>query len=115
MDRPAPSYERVARMIMHSPQYLIIINDVTGLRICCTIPFIVILEHTCSTYFLKLCCNTVCQVMPAAASDILCLLRLLMASFSFVLELTLRCVIQACSLRVEGCATQPRCVEGCTI
>ena len=64
-------------------------NYVTGL---CIVPFIIILEYIFSAY--KVCCKFVYHVNPAAASYILCLLHLLIASFCLVLDLILCCFVQ---------------------
>lgn len=93
-------------------------NYVPGVCIYYTILFIVTLACTLSTYYKFAVKQYV--VTPTAASYILSLLHLLIASFSLVLNLILCCfvqyhAVQACSLGGIGSTIQPRCVVGSSI
>jgi hypothetical protein len=66
-------------------------NIVTDSYVYYTILFITILE--CTPTYKKIYCKTLCCVTLAAASDILCLPCLLIASFSLVLDLILCCFV----------------------
>lgn len=73
---------------------MIINNYITGLCIYYTILFIVILMCTLFYSYKKVYCKTVCRVMPATASYILCLPCFLTASLSLVLHLISCCFVQ---------------------
>ena len=78
-----PSQKSTAHVIIYSTQYLImIINSYgSGLCICNTVFFIIILEYTLSVC-IKICCKRVCHHTLAASSYISCLLSLDCAIFS---------------------------------
>lgn len=80
-------YNYVQYIILHNT-----VNYATGLCTYYTILFIIILQCTLSTST-KVCCQTVCCVMLAAAPCILFSLHLVVASFSLVLDLISCCFV----------------------